>query len=88
MAGTAAFTATFAVITGPASRQARAIDWNAVGCAIGQPLETEAQDVHTAEWLRTDLHMVNAGVTENPGMELNAEASFHQTAPGVTIHVG
>lgn len=35
------------------------VDWNAVSRAIGRPLETEA-GVHTAEWLRTDLHVVNA----------------------------
>jgi hypothetical protein len=64
------------------------IDWNAVGHAIGKPLAAEAQDVHTAEWLRTDLHVINAGVREKPGMELNAEASFHQTTPGKTVMIG
>jgi hypothetical protein len=58
------------------------IDWNAVGRAMGSPLRTEEGDVHTAEFLRSDLHVVNAGVTENPGMELGAEAMFHQTTPG------
>jgi hypothetical protein len=42
------------------------IDWNAVGRTIGSPLKTEEGDVHTAEFLRSDLHVVNAGVTEIP----------------------
>ncbi|WP_127359348.1 LppY/LpqO family protein [Actinacidiphila soli] len=71
-----------------ASTPAPGIDWNAVGRAIGRPLKTEASGVHTAEWLRTDLHVVNAGVTENPGMELNAEASFHQTINGRAVMIG
>jgi hypothetical protein len=37
---------------------------------LGTTLKTEPGDMHTAEFLRTDLHVVNAGVTENPGMEL------------------
>jgi hypothetical protein len=97
LAASAAVLATTAAMTactsggraaGPAGGQAGGIDWNAVGRAIGRPLETEAQGVHTAEWLRTDLHVVNAGVTENPGMELNAEASFHQTTPGKAVMIG
>ena len=84
----AACATTFALTACAASGQARGIDWNAVGRAIGQPLKTEAQDVHTAEWLRTDLHVVNAGVHENPGMELNAEASFHQTSSGKAVMIG
>ncbi|TDD50854.1 DUF1259 domain-containing protein [Nonomuraea terrae] len=87
-AGAAAIAVTVTMTTGAAAGQARAIDWNAVGRAIGQPLTTEAGGVHTAEWLRTDLHVVNAGVTENPGMELNAEASFHQTTPGKALLIG
>jgi hypothetical protein len=87
-AGAAALATTLALTLGTASGQTRGTDWNAVGQAIGQPLTTEAQDVHTAEWLRTDLHVVNAGVTENPGMELNAEASFHQTSPGKAVMIG
>ena len=54
------------------------IDWNAVGQAMGSPLKTEEGDVHTAEFLRSDLQVLNAGVTESPGMELGAEAMFHQ----------
>jgi hypothetical protein len=74
---------------GTASGQSYAgIDWNAVGRAIGQPLKTEAGEVYTAEWLRTDLHVVNAGVTENSGMELNAEASFHQATGGKAVMIG
>lgn len=85
----AAVAIALAVTACAASGQPRGgIDWNAVGQAIGKPLETEAQDVHTAEWLRTDLHVVNAGVSENPGMELNAEASFHQAAPGKAVMIG
>lgn len=76
------------LITGPAAGRTPATDWNAVGRAIGRPLESEAGDVHTAEWLRTDLRVVNAGVTENPGMELNAEASFHPAAAGRTLMIG
>lgn len=72
----------------PAAGRPAATDWNAVGRAIGRPLETEPGDVHTAEWLRTDLRVVNAGVTENPGMELNAEASFHPAAAGRTVMIG
>jgi hypothetical protein len=71
-----------------ASAPAPGIGWNAVGRAIGQPLQTEAGGVHTAEWLRTDLHVVNAGVRENPGMELNAEASFHQTTGNQAVLIG
>ncbi|GAB3975495.1 hypothetical protein GCM10029978_059760 [Actinoallomurus acanthiterrae] len=88
VASAAALAATLAMTAGTAPAKGGGIDWNAVGRAIGRPLETEAGDVHTAEWLRTDLHVVNAGVTENPGMELNAEASFHQTAPGRTVMIG
>lgn len=87
-AGAAVIATTFTATSCTASGQAGGIDWNAVSRAVGRPLETEAQDVHTAEWLRTDLHVVNAGVTENPGMELNAEASFHQTAPGKAVMIG
>jgi hypothetical protein len=72
----------------PASGQPPKIDWNAVGQAIGRPLESEAGDVHTAEWLRTDLRVVNEGVTEKPGMELNAESSFHPTTAGKTVMIG
>jgi hypothetical protein len=64
------------------------IDWNAVGHAMGSPLKTEEGDVHTAEFLRSDLHVVNAGVTENPGMELGAEAMFHQTTPTTAVMIG
>lgn len=64
------------------------IDWNAVGAAMGSPLKSEEGDVHTAEFLRSDLHVVNAGVTENPGMELGAEAMFHQTTPGAAVMIG
>lgn len=84
----AALALTLGAHSGAAPGQARGIDWTAVGQAIGQPLTTESQDVHTAEWLRTDLHVVNAGVTENPGMELNAEASFHQTSGGQAVMIG
>jgi Domain of Unknown Function (DUF1259) len=73
---------------GAAFTRHRGIDWAGVGRAIGRPLTTEAGDVHTAEWLRTDLRVVNAGVRESPGMELNAEASFHQTTPGRTVMIG
>jgi hypothetical protein len=55
---------------------------------MGSPLKTEEGDVHTAEFLRTDLHLVNAGVTVNPGMELGAEATFHQSAPGAAVMIG
>jgi hypothetical protein len=64
------------------------IDWNAVGQAIGAPLKAEEGDVHTAEFLRSDLHVVNAGVPENPGMELGAEAMFHQTPAGAAVMIG
>ncbi|MCQ4083924.1 DUF1259 domain-containing protein [Streptomyces sp. RB6PN25] len=88
VAGTAALATTLVLTLGSASGQARDIDWTTVGQAIGQPLTTEAQNVHTAEWLRTDLHEVNAGTPENPGMELNAEASFHQTRAGQAVMIG
>jgi Domain of Unknown Function (DUF1259) len=74
--------------TGGAGGQARDIDWKAVGKAIGQPLKTETGGVHTAEWLRTDLRVVNAGVTMNPGMELGAEALFRRTADGRALLMG
>ncbi|GAA4503661.1 DUF1259 domain-containing protein [Actinoallomurus oryzae] len=80
--------AVLAMTGGPALAKAGDVDWNAVGRAIGRPLQTEAGDVHTAEWLRTDLRVVNAGVRENPGMELNAEASFHRTGPGKALMIG
>ena len=86
-AGIAATAAALAMTAGAAPVTDR-VDWNAVGRAIGRPLETEAGDVHSAEWLRTDLHVVNAGVTENPGMELNAEASFHRAASGEAVMIG
>lgn len=88
VAGAGALATVLVLTLGGASEQARAIDWSAVGRAIGQPLTTEAQNVHTAEWLRTDVRVVNAGITENPGMELNAEASFHRTAPGQAVMIG
>lgn len=72
----------------PSSPPHAQIDWNAVGRAMGSPLKTEEGDVHTAEFLRTDLRVVNAGVTENPGMELGAEAMFHQTPAGATVMIG
>lgn len=72
----------------PAGSAGSPIDWNAVGAAMGSPLKTEEGDVHTAEFLRTDLHVVNAGVIENPGMELGAEAMFHQTTPGAAVMIG
>jgi len=88
-AATAAAMATAVGLTpGTAVGQVPGIDWNAVGLAVGQPLKTENGDVHTAEWLRTDLHVVNAGVAENPGMELGAEASFHQATAGQAVMVG
>ncbi|MEU6509216.1 DUF1259 domain-containing protein [Streptomyces sp. NPDC046942] len=87
-AGAVALATTLALALSTASGQARGTDWNAVGRAIGRPLTTEAQDVHTAEWLRTDLHVVDAGVTENPAMELNAEASFHPAGGGRTLMIG
>ncbi|MEV5711965.1 DUF1259 domain-containing protein [Actinoallomurus sp. NPDC052274] len=87
-ASAAALATTFVMTAGAASAKGGGVDWNAVAHAVGRPLKTEAGDVHTAEWLRTDLHVVNAGVTENPGMELNAEASFHQTAPGRAVMIG
>jgi uncharacterized protein DUF1259 len=74
--------------TAPAGPTGSPIDWNAVGAAIGSPLKTEEGDVHTAEFLRSDLHVVNAGVTETPGMELGAEAMFHQTTPGTAVMIG
>ncbi len=83
-----AVSAVSAFSAGTASGRASDIDWKAVGHAIGRPLKTEAQGVHTAEWLRTDLHVVNAGVRENPGMELNAEASFKRTSPGRALMIG
>lgn len=84
----AAMTITAALTTGSASAQAPGIDWNAVGQAMGTTLKTEPGDVHTAEFLRTDLQVVNAGVAENPGMELGAEAMFHQSAPGKVVVIG
>jgi hypothetical protein len=86
--GAAVLATTLTLALGPASGQSGGIDWTAVGRAIGRPLKTEAGDVRTAEWLRTDLHVVNAGVTENPGMELNAETSFHQTTSGRAVMIG
>jgi hypothetical protein len=64
------------------------IDWNGVGQVMGSPLTAEEGDVHTAEFLRSDLHVVNAGVTESPGMELGAEAMFHQAPSGAAIMIG
>lgn len=64
------------------------IDWNAVGQAMGSPLTPEEGDVHTAEFLRSDLHVVNAGVAESPGMELGAEAMFHQAPSGPALMIG
>jgi hypothetical protein len=64
------------------------IDWNVVGQAMGSPLKAEEGDVHTAEFLRTDLHVVNAGVTESPGMELGAEAMFHPSTSGAAVMIG
>jgi Domain of Unknown Function (DUF1259) len=64
------------------------IDWNAVGQAMGSPLTPEEGDVHTAEFLRGDLHVINAGVTESPGMELGAEAMFHPAPSGTAIMLG
>lgn len=87
-AGVAIGTASLTPPLDPASGRSPATDWDAVGREIGKPLEAEAGDVHTAEWLRTDLHVVNAGVTENPGMELGAEASFHPAAEGKTVMIG
>src|SRR5512147_3306670 len=88
-AAVAAVLATTLTFTpGTAFGQAHGVDWNAVGRAIGRPLSAEAQGVHTAEWLRTDLHVVNAGVTENPAMELNAEASFHPTSGDRALMIG
>ncbi|MEV5508657.1 LppY/LpqO family protein [Streptomyces orinoci] len=75
--------------SGPAgAAPSESVDWGAVGRAIGRPLTVEEGGVHTASWLRTDLHVVNADVTENPGMELGAEASFHETTPGKTVLIG
>lgn len=88
LATAAALAVALAMTGGTALAKAGDVDWNAVGRAIGRPLEREAGDVHTAEWLRTDLRVVNAGVRENPGMELNAEASFHRTAPGKALMIG
>lgn len=84
----AALTSAAAVVALCGATTARGVDWAAVGGAIGRPLETEAGDVHTAEWLRTDLNVVNAGVRENPGMELGAEASFHQTGANRALMIG
>jgi hypothetical protein len=64
------------------------IDWTAVGQAMGSPLTTEEGDVHTAEFVRSDLHVVNAGVAESPGMELGAEAMFHQAPSGTALMIG
>ncbi|MGH3846809.1 MAG: DUF1259 domain-containing protein [Pseudonocardiaceae bacterium] len=72
----------------PAPARGSPVDWGAVGRAMGSPLKTEDGEVHTAEFLRSDLHVVNAGVTENPGMELGAEAMFHQTTPGAAVLIG
>ncbi|MCW2888793.1 MAG: hypothetical protein JWL58_5655 [Streptosporangiaceae bacterium] len=83
-----AVTVTAALTIGSASARAPGIDWNAVGQAMGTTLKTEPGDVHTAGFLRTDLHVVNAGVTENPGMELGAEAMFHPSAPGTVVVIG
>ena len=55
----AAVAAALASAAAPGAERTAGIDWNAVGRAIGRPLTTEAQDVHTAEWLRTDLHVVD-----------------------------
>ncbi|MGS2591190.1 DUF1259 domain-containing protein [Streptomyces hebeiensis] len=87
-AAAAALATALTLTPGTASGQARDIDWNAVGRAIGRPLTTESQGVHTAEWLRTDLRVVNAGVTENPAMELSAETSFHPTSGGRALMIG
>jgi Domain of Unknown Function (DUF1259) len=87
-AGAAALATTVGLTLGTASGKTPAVDWTAVERAIGQPLKAEEGNIHTAEWLRTDLHVVNAGVTENPGMELNAEASFRQTTPGRALMIG
>lgn len=83
-----AVTVTAALTIGSASARAPGIDWNAVGQAMGTTPKTEPGDVHTAGFLRTDLHVVNAGVTENPGMELGAEAMFHPSAPGTVVVIG
>ncbi|HYZ37920.1 MAG TPA: DUF1259 domain-containing protein [Pseudonocardiaceae bacterium] len=72
----------------PSAAPRSSIDWNAVGRAMGSPLTTEEGDVHTAEFLRSDLHVVNAGVPESPGMELGAEAMFHQTPAGAALMIG
>ncbi|MGI8329556.1 DUF1259 domain-containing protein [Actinomadura scrupuli] len=84
----AGVTVTAALTIGSASAQAPGVDWHAVGQAMGTTLRTEPGDVHTAEFMRTDLRVVNAGVTENPGMELGAEAMFHQSSPGKVVVIG
>lgn len=64
------------------------IDWNAVGQAMGSSLTTEEGDVHTAEFQRSDLHVTNAGVAESSGMELGAEAMFHQAPSNTALMIG
>lgn len=84
----AATTVTVAMTTGFSSGRTPGVDWNAVGRAMGTTLKTEPGDVHTAEFPRTDLRVVNAGVREDPGMELGAEAMFHQSSPGKVVVIG
>jgi hypothetical protein len=71
-----------------ASVHSPGVNWTAVQQAIGTRLAAEDGGVHTAEWLRTDLHVVNAGIAESPGMELGAEASFHESSPGRVVVIG
>nr|WP_055501614.1 LppY/LpqO family protein [Nonomuraea pusilla] len=91
-AAAAAVAAALAVPSGAAFAQPaqarQGVDWKAVGTAIGKELKPEEGGVHTAEWLRTDLRVVNAGVAENPGMELGAEAAFHDKAAGGAVMIG
>ncbi|WP_328401650.1 LppY/LpqO family protein [Nocardia sp. NBC_00403] len=92
----AATTVTFAAVLGLLTagctssepEQSPGVNWDAVNRALGMPLHIEDGGVHAIEWLRTDLHVVNAGVTLDPGMELVAEADFRETTPGNVVMIG
>ncbi|MEV2226081.1 DUF1259 domain-containing protein [Nocardia vinacea] len=74
--------------TSAESEQSPGVNWDAVNQALGTPLNSEDGEVHAIEWLRTDLHVVNAGIPLDPGMELVAEADFRETTPGQVVMIG
>src|SRR5215218_5951738 len=70
------------------NEEASALDWDAVGEAMGKEGERMAGDVYRINMPRSDLSVTSQGVDIKPGLALGSYAAFKQTGENEAMVMG